>query len=56
MDTSDNLVDALRQYLPQVLKGMPVQLAYLHGSAARGEMTPSTLTISPSTSGCKPLS
>ena len=42
MDTSDNLVDTLRRCLPQVLKGLPVQLAYLHGSAARGEMAPSS--------------
>ncbi|MCK4316483.1 MAG: nucleotidyltransferase domain-containing protein [Anaerolineae bacterium] len=42
MDTSDNLVDNLRQCLPLVLEGLPVQLAYLHGSAARGEMTHSS--------------
>ena len=44
MDIPDNsnLVDTLRQCLPQILKGLPVQLAYLHGSAARGETTPSS--------------
>jgi hypothetical protein len=41
MNTSD-LVDTLRRYLPQIVKDLPVQLAYLHGSAARGEATPSS--------------
>lgn len=42
MTTSDSLVDILRQYLPQIVKDLPVQLAYLHGSAAREEMTSSS--------------
>ena len=42
MDTSDNLVDTLQQCLPQIVEDMPVLLVYLHGSAARGEMTPSS--------------
>lgn len=41
MNTS-NLVDTLRRYLPQIVEDLPVQLAYLHGSAARGEATPSS--------------
>ena len=41
MNTSD-LVDTLRRYLPQIVEDLPVQLAYLHGSAARGEATPSS--------------
>jgi predicted nucleotidyltransferase len=42
MSRSDNLVDTLRLHLPQMVKDLPVQLAYLHGSAARGEETPSS--------------
>jgi len=44
MDTldTDELVDTLRRCLPQILDDLPVRLAYLHGSAARGEMTPSS--------------
>jgi predicted nucleotidyltransferase len=42
MSNSDNLVDTLRRYLPRIVKDLPVQLAYLHGSAARGEATPSS--------------
>jgi predicted nucleotidyltransferase len=42
MHRSDNLVDTLRLHLPQMVKDLPVQLAYLHGSAARGEETPSS--------------
>jgi predicted nucleotidyltransferase len=42
MSRSDNLVDTLRLHLPQIVKDLPVQLAYLHGSAARGEETPSS--------------
>jgi predicted nucleotidyltransferase len=42
MSRSDNLVDTLRLHLPQIVKDLPVQLAYLHGSAARGEATPSS--------------
>jgi predicted nucleotidyltransferase len=42
MNRSDNLVDILRRFVPQILKGLPVQLAYLYGSAARGEETPSS--------------
>ena len=40
MTTSNDLADVLRQHLPEIVKDLPVQLAYLHGSAARGEMTP----------------
>ena len=42
MNTSDNLVDTLQQCLPQIAEDRPILLAYLHGSAARGEMTPSS--------------
>jgi predicted nucleotidyltransferase len=42
MNRLDNLVDSLRRYAPQILKDLPVQLAYLYGSAARGEETPSS--------------
>ncbi len=42
MNTPDNLVDTLRQCLPQIVSGLPIQLAYLHGSAARGEATSSS--------------
>jgi predicted nucleotidyltransferase len=42
MSRSDNLVDTLRLHLPQMMKDLPVQMAYLHGSAARGEETPSS--------------
>jgi hypothetical protein len=44
MTNPDSLVDVLRRCLPQMVKDLPVQLAYLHGSAARGEMTPSSDT------------
>jgi predicted nucleotidyltransferase len=40
MNVPDDLVHILRRYLPQVVKDLPVQLAYLHGSAACGEQTP----------------
>jgi len=39
---AEQLVDTLRQCLPQIVEQTPVQLIYLHGSAARGEMTPSS--------------
>ena len=42
MNRSDNLVDILRRFVPQILKDLPVQLAYLYGSVARGEETPSS--------------
>ena len=42
MSKSDSLVDTLRQCLPQILEELPVQLAYLYGSVARGEETPSS--------------
>jgi predicted nucleotidyltransferase len=42
MNRLDNLVDSLRRYAPQILKDLPVQLAYLYGSTARGEETPSS--------------
>ena len=42
MSRSENLVDTLQLHLPQMVKDLPVQLAYLHGSAARGEETPSS--------------
>ena len=42
MNASDNLLDILRQHLPQIVRNLPVQLVYLHGSATRGEMTPSS--------------
>ena len=38
METGD-IVGLLRACLPEVLVGGPVALAYLHGSAARGQMT-----------------
>ena len=40
MNRLDNLVDSLRRYAPQILQDLPVQLAYLYGSTARGEETP----------------
>jgi predicted nucleotidyltransferase len=40
MTTSNDLVDVLRQHLPEIVKDLPVQLAYLHSSAARREITP----------------
>ena len=40
MTTSNDLADVLRQHLPEIVKDLPIQLAYLHGSAVRGEMTP----------------
>jgi len=39
MDKSDHLVQVLRRCLPPIVQDLPVQLAYLHGSAARGETT-----------------
>jgi len=42
MNRLDNLVDSLQRYAPQILKDLPVQLAYLYGSTARGEETPSS--------------
>lgn len=42
MSDPDALIDALRQHLPQIVQDLPVLLAYLHGSAARGEATPSS--------------
>jgi predicted nucleotidyltransferase len=42
MSDSDALIDTLRQHLPQIVQDLPVLLAYLHGSAARGEATPSS--------------
>ena len=42
MNTPDDLVDTLRQCLPQIVKDLPIQLVYLYGSAARGKMTSSS--------------
>jgi len=42
MNSSDNMVDTLRQCLPRIVKVLPIQLVYLHGSAARGEATSSS--------------
>ncbi len=42
MAPSDDLIGTLQQCLPQIVKGRSVQLVYLHGSAARGEATPSS--------------
>ena len=42
MSDSDALIDTLRQHVPQIVQDLPVQLAYLHGSAARGEATSSS--------------
>ena len=33
-------IETLRRHIPQIVKGLPVRLAYLHGSVARGEATP----------------
>jgi predicted nucleotidyltransferase len=37
---ADSLVSPLRKYLPAILAGEPVQLAYLYGSSVTGQMTP----------------
>ena len=42
MDSPDDLLGILRRHVPSMVKDTPVQLAYLHGSAARGEQTPSS--------------
>jgi len=42
MSDSDALIDILRQHVSQIVQDLPVQLAYLHGSAARGEATSSS--------------
>jgi len=42
MSDNDALIDTLRQHVPQILQDLPVRLAYLYGSAARGEATPSS--------------
>jgi predicted nucleotidyltransferase len=42
MTPSNDLIETLRRYVPQIVQELPVQLVYLHGSAARGEATPSS--------------
>jgi predicted nucleotidyltransferase len=42
MRPSNDLIETLRRYVPQIVQELPVQLVYLHGSAARGEATPSS--------------
>lgn len=38
--TTAELIDRLRQEIPAILEGYPIDLAYLYGSAARGQATP----------------
>ena len=38
--STEDLVSRLRHHLPSILKDRPIQLAYLYGSAARGERIP----------------
>jgi len=38
--STEDLVTRLRHHLRTILKDRPIQLAYLYGSAARGEMMP----------------
>jgi len=35
----EQMVETLREVLPELLAGLPVSLVYLYGSAARGRMT-----------------
>jgi len=40
MDRLEELVPVLQQHFPQIVEGLPVQPAYLHGSVTRREETP----------------